>query len=411
MSSVLFNVQVMSMTQHTTARRRLLGPCAGFLRVVWFPGSSACFSLGVCLLLMACLWPVAPALAAQTLASDGDADYVSAHSTDAGNANPVAGAQTVLHWAPAFGLELRRATRTALAVKEQDLQLAGNYGIVPGPHLAHKPVSMRQSSAMVRRWCHALAARLASVGRQTCLNKGFIYSGYRTVQGRPIVVREVHSRQVPAVGRVLLIGGIHGDELSAVSLVFKWLNDLLASGSDYTWHVVPSLNPDGLLDGKPQRGNAHGVDLNRNLPTAEWRQKSENYWRKVDYSKRRYPGKSPASEPETQWLVDEIDAFRPDVIISVHAPYGVLDYDGELPAPRKLGSLGLHQLGVYPGSLGNYASHMLGIPVITIELDNAWKLPTADDIMQMWHDLNGWLLRYVGEAFQVNATAREQSLG
>src|SRR5699024_6278102 len=199
--------------------------------------------------------------------------------------------------------------------------------------------------------------------------------------------------------------------LSSVSLVFEWLRMLLASGSDYVWHVVPSLNPDGLLADSPRRTNANGVDLNRNLPTIAWREESKHYWRTVGYEERRYPGNAPASEPETQWLVDEIAAFRPDVIISVHAPYGVLDYDGTYPAPRQLGSLDLHRLGVYPGSLGNYASRMLGIPVITIELEQARDMPPAAEISQMWRDLNNWLSRYVGHMRRAGTGVWDDDLG
>src|SRR5699024_8587592 len=130
-----------------------------------------------------------------------------------------------------------------------------------------------------------------------------------------------------------------------------------------------------LLTDNPQRVNAHKVDLNRNLPTTAWHQESRRHWHEVDLSPRRYPGKAPPSEPETQWLVDQLEAFRPEAIISVHAPYGVLDYDGDFPAPQQLGNLNLQHLGVYPGSLGNYASRMHDIPVITIELGHAWELP------------------------------------
>jgi len=31
------------------------------------------------------------------------------------------------------------------------------------------------------------------------------------------------------------------------------------------------------------------------------------------------------SEPESRWVSDEIERFQPQVIISVHAPFGVLD--------------------------------------------------------------------------------------
>src|SRR5699024_241427 len=104
-------------------------------------------------------------------------------------------------------------------------------------------------------------------------------------------------------------------------------------------------------------------------------------------------------------------AFRPDVIISVHAPYGVLDYDGTYPAPRQLGSLDLHRLGVYPGSLGNYASRMLGIPVITIELEHARELPPPAEVRQMWIDLNNWLSRYVGHMRRAGDATRDGRLG
>lgn len=70
---------------------------------------------------------------------------------------------------------------------------------------------------------------------------------------------------------MLLFGGIHGDEYSSVTIVFKWLSilDRYHSGL-FHWRVVPLLNPDGLLRGRSQRMNHRGVDLNRNFPTPDW---------------------------------------------------------------------------------------------------------------------------------------------
>lgn len=307
--------------------------------------------------------------------------------------------------------ESERHTGPDLTVILPDLRVATSYGVVPRPRLAQKSHGAARADDEVRDWCRAMADRLLAVRLQPCLDKDFVDSGYRSVRGRPIVARRVMPMQPYSAGRVLLIGGTHGDELSSVSLVFEWLQQLLAAGTDYVWHVVPALNPDGLLAANPKRTNAHGVDLNRNLPTTAWRQESKQYWKTVNYEARRYPGSAPASEPETQWLVDEIAAFRPDVIISVHAPYGVLDYDGHFPAPRQLGSLDLHRLGVYPGSLGNYASRMLGIPVITIELHHAWELPPAAEVRQMWIDLNDWLTRYVGHMRRAGDATWDDELG
>ncbi len=290
------------------------------------------------------------------------------------------------------------------------LEWAGAFGFVPLPQLASKsvsaPVSEGQGAApdaVVSGWCDAVAGRLKAVEQDQCASIGFVDSGYRSVEDRPIVVREVAAERSPGFGRVLLVGGIHGDELTSVALTFAWLNELEQHGSDYDWHVAPSMNPDGLLAGSPRRINANGVDLNRNMPTTAWREESRSYWRKVGFEERRFPGDSPASEPETQWLVDEIAAFRPGVIVSIHAPYGVLDYDGDFPAPQNLGSLDLHRLGVYPGSLGNFASRMHGIPVITVELDHAWEMPSAEETGEMWSDLNDWLDRYFRSVRQVQA--------
>jgi hypothetical protein len=51
----------------------------------------------------------------------------------------------------------------------------------------------------------------------------------------------------------------------------------------------------------------------------------------------------------------------------------------------------LHQLGVYPGSLGNYAGLDKQIPVVTLELPSAGILPNEEQIRVMWRDLVAWL--------------------
>jgi hypothetical protein len=160
----------------------------------------------------------------------------------------------------------------------------------------------------------------------------------------------------------------------------------------FHWRVVPCLNPDGVLSGVSRRVNARGVDLNRNFPTPDWDSKAVAYWKeKTKSDQRRFPGKKANSEPETQWLASQIKTFRPNAIVSIHAPYGVLDFDGPRTPPKRLGFLNLSELGTYPGSMGNYAGNFLGIPIITIELPHSEASPTVAQSGKIWSDLLQWL--------------------
>ncbi|MFN3238748.1 MAG: M14 family zinc carboxypeptidase, partial [Pseudomonadales bacterium] len=201
------------------------------------------------------------------------------------------------------------------------------------------------------------------------------------------------------LGKVLVLGGIHGDEFSSVSVLFKWLKILDQHHSGlFHWRFVPVVNPDGLLQTKSQRQNSNGVDLNRNFPTTDWNTDAHRYWREKTYrNPRRYPGTGPASEVETQWVLEQLASFDPDVVISMHAPYHLVDYDGPPRAPENLGGLYLRKLGVYPGSLGNYVGVDLNKPIVTVELKSAGIMPTKTEIESMWSDLVVWLRQQLGE--------------
>jgi hypothetical protein len=138
--------------------------------------------------------------------------------------------------------------------------------------------------------------------------------------------------------------------------------------------------------------NANGVDLNRNFPCPQWHESTQDYWvRRTSSNPRRYPGPDPLSEPESHWLAEEIESFDPDVIISVHAPHGLVDFDGPPHPPEKLGPLELKLLGTYPGSLGRFAGVYRNIPVLTIELASATSMPKVSDQRRIWRDLIRWL--------------------
>ncbi len=211
----------------------------------------------------------------------------------------------------------------------------------------------------------------------------------RSVKGQTLWVRDL---PVPdAKLRVLVVGGIHGDELSSASLALHWIAMAKEIPAQTHWRFVPLLNPDGLLTSPARRTNARGVDLNRNFPTPKWDKEAPIYWeKKVKRDPRRWPGPRPLSEPESKYLHDEMERFKPDMIVSIHAPYGVLDFDGPTKPPAKLGRLYLDQVGIFPGSLGNYGGIHKGMPVVTIELPSAFRTPLAAEMRQMWLDLLRW---------------------
>lgn len=189
----------------------------------------------------------------------------------------------------------------------------------------------------------------------------------QSVEGRPIYhydkvgIRENNQR-------ILVLALIHGDEIPSGSVARSWMVRLQEISPRNTWRVIPILNPDGLL--RTSRLNSRNVDLNRNFPTQDWDDLALKSWReRTGSNPRRYPGPEPASEPETACAIEHIKDFKPDFIISIHTPLGVLDFDGPpiKPFPH-FQPLPWRSLGHFPGSLGRYMWKEHGVPVLTVEL-------------------------------------------
>lgn len=264
---------------------------------------------------------------------------------------------------------------------------------------AHSGIGLitEEKSLASHNTCLKIAKKLSSVYKSDCQSNQFNYFQL-SVNNTPLLFKEHVSSLKAPLGDVLLIGGIHGDEYASVSIIFKWLQFINQQKDyDFNWHIIPLLNPDGLLQRPSKRINANNVDLNRNFPSHESPEKHLIYWRKRTHAHpRKFPGKHPLSEPESLWLFQLIHDIKPAVIISVHAPYGIVDFDGNIQnkPPSKLGSLNLHLLGTYPGSLGRYGQQLLKVPVMTIELKHAGIMPSKKEIRTIWDDLNRWLNKY-----------------
>ena len=181
-------------------------------------------------------------------------------------------------------------------------------------------------------------------------------------------------KKAPLIAEVLgesgpiihLYSGVHGDEPESVEfLTGFWKRELLENVPDnITILYFPEVNPDGLEAGT--RVNANGVDINRNFPSKNWEPKS--------VEKKNYPGKSPASEPETKAIMSAIDRFPPSAIISVHTWIPQVNFDGPAENLAKIiaaknGYVLTEHIGYpTPGSLGAFAGYYRNIQVITLEL-------------------------------------------
>ncbi len=256
------------------------------------------------------------------------------------------------------------------------------------PNLRIKDICDKVDAAMVEnKWS----------GRISSCSSTYWHEGGKSVEDRPLIYAEFGDAN--SKNKTLIFSTLHGDEVTPFYVGFRmvdWLKEFERTAMGRSVHVIvaPLVNPDGFFRKVRTRTNANGVDLNRNLNTKDWNEKAHYYWKtKYKSDKRRNPGPSPASEPETQFQQAMIQKFKPQKILAIHAPLNFLDYDG--PSTLSLDkfpkeyvdyclklrkNLKAISSGFFPGSLGNYAGQELGIPTLTLELPSA----RADKAVEYW---------------------------
>jgi murein peptide amidase A len=193
------------------------------------------------------------------------------------------------------------------------------------------------AGALVFLSCVSLVFAAAAAGERRVIG--------HSAQGRPIVLFD--SDPSADSLKLLVVGAIHGNETAGMGVARR----LLASAPlpRVELLIVPTINPDGVTAGT--RGNAHGVDLNRNFPH-DWRPLSGG----------EYSGPGPLSEPESRAAHRLILREQPDVTIWFHQPFGLIDRPNGNPfAARRFSdliNLPLVRLpGRYPGSASRWQNH------------------------------------------------------
>ena len=178
----------------------------------------------------------------------------------------------------------------------------------------------------------------------------------RSVRGRPITAWQVGDPAAPI--RVLVVGSVHGTEPGGIA-VARALRAAQPPVGVQLW-VLDDLDPDGHAAGT--RGNARGVDLNRNFPF-RWSPRA------VEWN----PGRRRLSEPESRAAWALIQRVRPQVSVWFHQAAHQVDLSGGDPAVQwryghRVG-LPVSRMRRYPGSATGTQDHVFpGTTAFVVEL-------------------------------------------
>jgi protein MpaA len=180
--------------------------------------------------------------------------------------------------------------------------------------------------------------------------------------------------------KLLIHAGIHGEEGETTVALSRALRTLAEPSPHCA--VVLAANPDGIVRGT--RGNARGVDLNRNFPTADWSPDPVLHRSTLDAPRDVVlsPGSGPGSEPETDALIRLIDGLAPAAVVALHAPLACIDDAGRgaLAAwiAERTGLPLVAEVGyATPGSFGTWGGER-DLTVVTYE----FEMTDKDDVVR-----------------------------
>lgn len=124
--------------------------------------------------------------------------------------------------------------------------------------------------------------------------------------------------------KMIVISGIHGNEIAAPFNCYLFAKQLCSGvvndpnffklRAAFDIYIMPCVNGYGMYH--VQRGNANGVNLNRNFPVGGWAVSGEDT--KDSANECNYTGESAGSEFETQLVMAITDYLEPDIVIDHH---------------------------------------------------------------------------------------------
>jgi hypothetical protein len=246
-----------------------------------------------------------------------------------------------------------------------------------------------------------------------------------SVNGRELWTVRITDPNVPAEGkmRIYIDGEHHGNEQLGGELCILLLHHLLEDQTDplvqrvlqesIVW-VTPMLNPDG--NARDRRGNANGIDLNRNYPFA--------------HNPGGSRGDAPASEPEVQANVAFIEGADLDLYITMHTgivrliypwsytqdrPPDYSMYDNLTEISEAHGIIyaqASHELYIAAGTAKDYGYGALGVPSFTYEVDNQQTrlISTRQDIATRLADELDLLMDFILATSIMRANLEERGI-
>lgn len=171
------------------------------------------------------------------------------------------------------------------------------------------PAAAYRTPLGIQRECEALAAS----------HRGRLETAGWSRQGRPIPLARFGPEDP---GGILLLSLIHASEWIGALALLSLSRELLESRPGISLSLLPICNPDGAARAEASalrgtwrfhRGNATGVDLNRNFPPTH---RARGLWSCLPFYR---PGRFPGSEPETEAIISVATRSRPRLAISFHS--------------------------------------------------------------------------------------------
>lgn len=183
-----------------------------------------------------------------------------------------------------------------------------------------------------------------------------------TSKGMPVLAYEFQN----GGPEVLILGGVHGDEIEGVIAAQELLKHFMTSFPyKLNLTLVPQFNLEGVI--YKTRGNGNGIDLNRNLPTKDW---------SPEVATPRYnPGPKAGSERENHGLMSYLEKKKPAFIYTLHSWKPMLNVNGDCAKVAKVlsertGYIIDESIGYpTPGCLGSYTGLERNMPTLTYEIE------------------------------------------